>query len=161
MHRAESNGEPASDETGTGVVVTINPGEVRILTAEHVVRGASTVTVSFVADKIAAIPAVILPGSSDALDLAMLQVTLPKNTRLQDKYLLLEAVPNSSLKQTEHVWTVNGDWDPVPNTIVHLAHQANPQQFEYTRVSLGEGLLRRTSFRRWRTSDRHSYRGDG
>ena len=51
----------------------------------------------------------------------------------------LEFNPNSALQQTEHVWTVNGDWDPVPNNVVHLAHRADAQQFEYTSTSLGEG----------------------
>lgn len=139
-HRAAHDGADASDETGVGVIAAVSPGTLRIITAAHVIRDAESITVTFSSDKVAAIPAKALPSLSDALDLGVVEVHPPPGTRLPDHFVVLQWLRNEDLHQSEHLWTVNSDWDPVPNSVFHLDHEGNAQLFEYTRESIGEGF---------------------
>ncbi len=131
--------EEAAKETGTGILIQVSPGVLRILTAQHVVHDAATIQIGFSSDRALTLPAQALPDSSDALDLAVLEAHPTATFHLPAGLHPLAWAANAELKASEHVWTLNGDGEPVPNNIVRLSHSGNAQQFEYTQVSVGEG----------------------
>ncbi len=138
-HRDHPTEQQDPDETGTGFVVSLGGGVLRILTASHVVRDATKVDVTFSSDKVTSVPVRVLPQMSDALDVAVLELRLAPGIRIPPQLMILPWVPKDGMHVSEHLWTVNGSWEPVPNTIIRLDHEGNPQLFEYTEVSVGEG----------------------
>ena len=128
------------DEVGTGMVISASPDRILILTALHVVKDAETVNVVFYSDRVTPVLARKLPKHSDALDLAVLEVRPTATIKLPSDIQPFHFAVSSSLRQGEQIYTANGDWVPIPNTITQLNHDADPQRFEYTNVSVGEGF---------------------
>ncbi len=138
-HRDHPTGKEDEDETGTGFVVTAAGGVIRMITAGHVVTNATKVDVTFNSDKVTSVPVHVLPQASDVLDLAVLELRVTPAMHLDTRFPILNWVPRDGMHASDHVWTIDGDWDPAPNTIIRLDHTANPSFFEYTPVSVGQG----------------------
>ena len=49
-------------------------------------------------------------------------------------------VAANTLTAGQHLVTANGERVPIPNNITRLSHDGNPQEFEYTSLSVGEGF---------------------
>ena len=127
-------------DTGTGIVLSASPESIRILTALHVVDGARSVNVVFYGDRVTPVPARKLAQQSDTLDLAILEVTPGPGVRMPGEITPYRFRNSSLLQIGEQVWSANGEWVPVPNTITRLDHEADTRRFEYTAVSVGRGF---------------------
>jgi TPR repeat protein len=127
-------------DTGTGMVVSCSPERILILTALHVVKDATSVDVVFYADRSTHVPARILPSRSDLLDLAVLEVTPGPNSRLPHDIQPYHFVVSSTIQPGEDIFTANGEWVPVRNSVTRLNHDGDAQKFEYTNVSVGRGF---------------------
>lgn len=136
--RVEAQKEVA--EVGTGMVISASPDRIVILTALHVVKDAKSVNVVFYSDRVTPVPARKLPKHSDALDLTVLEVRPTATIKLPSDIQPFHFAVSSSLQQGEQIQSANGDWVPIPNMITQLNHEADPQRFEYTNVSVGEGF---------------------
>ena len=128
------------DDTGTGIMISSSPERIRILTALHVVDGAKSINVVFYSDRMVHVPARRLPAQSDTLDLAVLEVTPGSGTRMPGPISPYRFRMSSTLQPGDQIWSVNGDWAPVPNTVTLLNHEADIRRFEYTSTSVGRGF---------------------
>jgi formylglycine-generating enzyme required for sulfatase activity len=136
--KVEAAKKPAAD-VGAGIVIAASSDSIRILTSAHVVADATALQVYFYSDQAAAYTATVLPRSSDALDLAVLEVR-PQGRALPRNIPQLTVHDRNKLRQGDHIWTIDNGWRPVPNNVVALDHDADPQQFEYTKGSVSEGF---------------------
>jgi hypothetical protein len=127
-------------DNGTGIVLSASPDRILILTAWHVVKGAKNILVTFYDDRATAVPARQLSQFSENLDLAVLEVRPTATVKLPSNIEPLNFAANSTLQLSEHVYSVNGDWVPVPNAITRLSHDGDVQKFEYSNTSVGEGF---------------------
>ncbi|WP_263355856.1 S1 family peptidase [Acidicapsa ligni] len=127
-------------EVGTGIVISSSPQSIFILTALHVVQDAKSVSVLFYSDQTKPIPARKLPKHSTALDLAVLEVDASPTFKIPEDIPTFNFAANNTLLPTQHIYSVNGDWVIVPNNITRLNHDGDPQKFEYSNVSVGEGF---------------------
>jgi hypothetical protein len=136
----ENDGQNLSQQAGTGIVVAASPERILILTAFHVVKTAKKINVVFYPDQSVRVPAMKLPNHSGSLDLALLEVK-PSNTyKLPTNIEPYHFLSNNGLQVGLHLWSVNGDWIIVPNNLTRLSHDGDPQKFEYSNVSVGEGF---------------------
>jgi S1-C subfamily serine protease len=126
-------------EIGTGIVLSSNANSVMILTALHLVQGAHSIAVMFHGNPAKRYTARKLPAHSEMLDLAMIEVNAAPGAALPADLPKSNFVANNNLQDGEHVWSVNGDWTRVPNNLTKLSHDGDPQKFEYSNVSVGEG----------------------
>jgi len=136
-YRGEDRNNP---ELGTGIVLSASPEKIWILTALHVIQQAHVVDITFYSSRPMHYQATILPRRSEALDLALLQVIPQGNPKLPTIFPEYHFLQNGELQLAEQVYTVNGQWSLVPNTISHLSHEGDVQRFEYTDVSVGVGF---------------------
>ncbi len=138
-------------QLGTGIVLSASPDKILILTALHVIREkkdsveeqfveAHSVEVTFYTKRPARYRANVLPRRSDSLDLALLQVSPKNNPELPTTFPAYHFLQNGEMQLGEQVYSVNGDWNLVPNTISRLSHEGDVQRFEYTNVSVGVGF---------------------
>ena len=127
-------------DTGAGIVISASADSIRVLTAAHVVAKATSVKVYFFSDRAVAYTATVLPNTSDALDLAVLEVLRPGNRPLPGNIPQLAAREKNALQITEHIWTVDSGWRIVPNNVAALDHNSNTQKFEYTRGATNDGF---------------------
>jgi len=133
LNRAVVHVESVGKETGTGMVISASPQSIRILTAAHVITDADSVRVYFNFDRAVPYKASIFPRSSDALDLAVLEVTpVTAGRALPTNIPQIPRHEGAFLKEGDTVWSVDFAWRPVPNTVASLDHEADPQHFEYT-----------------------------
>src|ERR1017187_6976283 len=65
-------------DTGAGIVIFASADSIRVLPAARVDAKATSLKVYFYSDQTIASPATVLPKSSDALDLAVLEVLRPQ-----------------------------------------------------------------------------------
>jgi hypothetical protein len=135
--KVEAEKKPA--DTGTGVIIAASGDSIRVLTAAHVVANAAGWKVYFYSDRTVAYTADVLPGSSDLLDLAVLEVR-PEGRTLPRNIPQLPVRDRNTLQQTEHIWTVDSRWKIVPNNVVALDYDASTQQFEYTKGATNDGF---------------------
>jgi hypothetical protein len=127
-------------DTGTGIVLTSAPGSVTILTALHVVDGARSISVFFYDNRMKPFTARKLPKHSTALDLAVLEVDAAPGISVPADLPKFNFAANATIQLTQHIWSVNGEWNVVPNNLTRLSHDGDPQKFEYSNVSVGEGF---------------------
>ena len=136
--KVEAAKKPASD-TGAGIVIAASSDSIRILTAAHVVAGATAWKVYFYSDQTVGYTATVLPRSSDGLDLAVLEVR-PQGRALPGNLPRLPMRDRGTLQVDERIWTVDSEWIHIPNTVVRLDHDSDTRLFEYTRVAVDEGF---------------------
>ena len=140
--RVEAEKQPK--DTGAGLVIFGSADSIRVLTAAHVVAGATSLKVYFRSDRAVAYTAHLLPGNSDPgeLDLAVLEVLKSdqKGRALPGNIPQLAARDRGTLQVTEHVWTVDGGWRIVPNNVTALDHDFDTRKFEYTRGATNDGF---------------------
>jgi trypsin-like peptidase len=129
----------ADHRFGTGIVSLASGAAVQVLTAAHVVKGASNLRVYFFSQKDNPYAAQVLPGINDELDLAILDVQ-PLAGRLPADVPSYGVRMNSSLRDGEGVWNMDGHWTVVPNAIIRLDQASDSRRFEYTRGSTGPGF---------------------
>ncbi len=127
-------------DNGTGIVLSSSPEKILILTALHLVKGAKNIQVTFYDDRATPVPAQKLSQFSENLDLAVLEVRPTAGFKLPSGIEPLNFAANSTLQLAEHVYSVNGEWVPVPNAITRLSHDGDVQKFEYSNTSVGEGF---------------------
>ena len=131
-------------DTGAGIVISASADSIRVLTAAHVVAGATSLKVYFRSDRAVAYTAHLLPGNSDPgeLDLAVLEVLKSDQSgrALPGNIPQLAARDRGTLQVTEHVWTVDGGWRIVPNNVTGLDHDFDTRKFEYTRGATNDGF---------------------
>jgi S1-C subfamily serine protease len=127
-------------EVGSGIVVSSTPERILILTALHVVRDAKRINVVFYSNRDTEVPARKLPRHSDDLDLALLEVRPAAAAKLPADMKPYHFAAANTLTVGQHIVTANGEWVPIPNNITRLSHDGNPQKFEYTSLSVGEGF---------------------
>jgi hypothetical protein len=127
-------------ENGTGIVLSASPDRILILTALHVVKGAKKILVTFYDDRSTPVPAQKLSQFSESLDLAVLEVRPTGTFKLPANIEPHNFATNNTLQLAEHIYSVNGDWVPVPNAITRLSHDGDVQKFEYSNTSVGEGF---------------------
>lgn len=130
-------------ELGTGIVFSVTPERIRILTALHVVKGAKSIHVAFYSDKLTLLPAQKMPRQSDDLDLAVLEVRAAPGVILPQKVPHFNFGPERPLHSGEQVFTVNAEWVVIPNSIARLDHGEDGEDtrmFEYTPNSVGNGF---------------------
>ncbi len=127
-------------ELGTGIVLTSSPDKIWILTALHVVREARSVDIMFYSTRPTRYRASILARRSDSLDLALLEVSSQPTAKVPLTFPAYKFLQNSALHLGDPIYSVNGDWSLVPNTISHLSHEGDAQRFEYTNTSVGVGF---------------------
>lgn len=132
-------GQPVR-ESGTGFILSASPDRIQILTALHVVKNARTINVVFYSDKTVRVPARKLKDHSEALDVAVIEVRPSPGVQLPKDIQPIRFTANPTLEPMSHIWSVNGEWIPVPNSVTKLDHDHDPQRFEYTNVSVGEGF---------------------
>jgi formylglycine-generating enzyme required for sulfatase activity len=132
--------EKQPKDTGAGIVISASPDSIRVLTAAHVVAKATSVKVYFYSDRAVAYKATVLPNSSDALDLAVIEILRPQGRALPGDIQQLAVRDRNTLQVTDHIWTVDSGWIPVPNNVTKLDHDLNTQQFEYTRGATNDGF---------------------
>jgi S1-C subfamily serine protease len=133
---AEKRGAP---DTGAGIVIAASADSIRILTAAHVVSEATGLRVYFYSDRAVAFAGHLLPGSSDLLDLAVLEVR-PAGGRALPGNISKLNVRNRTLALGDHIWTVDSGWRIVPNNVAALDHDTNTQLFEYTKGAVTDGF---------------------
>ena len=128
-------------DTGAGIVIFASADSIRVLTAAHVVAGATSLKVYFYSDRAVAYRAHLLPGNSDPdkLDLAVLEVR-PEGRALPGNIPQLPSRERNTLQITEHIWTVDGGWRIVPNNVTALDHDLDTQKCEYTRGATNDGF---------------------
>jgi formylglycine-generating enzyme required for sulfatase activity len=136
--KVEAAKKSASD-IGAGIVITASSDSIRILTAAHVVAGATAWKVYFYSDQAVGYPATVLPGSSDGLDLAVLEVR-PQGRALPGNLPRLPMRDRDTLPVDERIWTVDSEWVHIQNTVVRLDHDSDTRLFEYTKVAVDEGF---------------------
>jgi formylglycine-generating enzyme required for sulfatase activity len=139
--RVEAEKQQGPGDTGAGIVISASPDSVRIVTATHVIEKAKAWWVYFYSDKSVRYPATVLGRSSDPneLDLAVLEIR-PKDRPLPSGIPALAVRDRGTLARGESVWSVDREWDVVPNTIVALFDGVDPQHFRYTRGSTDDGF---------------------
>jgi coenzyme F420-reducing hydrogenase delta subunit len=130
-------------ETGAGIVISASTYSIQVITAAHVIEYATALNVYFHSDSAIAYKAHVLPGNSDPdkLDLAVLEVLesdqggrpLPENINQ------IPLTHEDKLIPSQHIWTVDGEWRIVPNNVTLPSHDGDPQKFEYTKGSTGDG----------------------
>jgi formylglycine-generating enzyme required for sulfatase activity len=140
--RVEVEKQQGPGDTGAGIVISASPDSVRIVTATHVIEKAKAWWVYFYSDKSVRYPATVLGRSSDPneLDLAVLEVLRPANRPLPTGIPALAVRDRGTLARGESVWSVDREWDVVPNTVVALFDGVDPQHFRYTRGSTDDGF---------------------
>ena len=134
-------------ETGAGLVVEMSPNSIRVVTASHIVEDgqgfAKRIRVYFSTDKVVSYEAHLLDRYSpqERLDLAVLEIQssgqehgLPRNIPM------MPVRDRGALRVGEQVWTVNSDWIIVPNIVVALSFEGDPQQFQYTKGATDDGF---------------------
>ena len=133
--------EKQPKDTGAGIVIFASADSIRVVTAAHVVAGATGLKVYFYSDRAVAYTAHLLPGNSDPdkLDLAVLEVR-PEGRALPGHIPQLAARERNTLQITEHIWTVDSGWRVVPNNVTALDHDFDTQKFEYTRGATSDGF---------------------
>ena len=136
--RVEAAKKPGTD-TGAGIVITASSDSIRILTAAHVVAGATAWRVYFYADQAVSYAATLLPRSSDGLDLAVLEVR-PQGRALPGSLPGLPMRDRDPVRVDERIWTVDSEWVHIQNTVVRLDHDSDTHLFEYTKVAVDEGF---------------------
>ena len=136
----DSENANVSHEAGTGIVLSSTPQSALILTALHVVEGASSIAVTFSDGQMKPYPAHKLPKHSKALDLAVIQVNFSAANPSPGNFPTYNFAANNTLQSTQHLFTVNGDGIIVANNITRLNHDDDPQKFEYSNVSVGKGF---------------------
>lgn len=127
-------------DLGTGLVLSSSPEKILILTALHVVDGAKSVNVFFYSDKATPVPVQVLPSHSDNLDLAVLEAQASATRKLPSNIQPFNFAANNTLEIGATIYTVDGNWTPVQNTIARLSYEGDPQKFMYTSVSVGKGF---------------------
>lgn len=132
--------EKGVKDNGTGIILSASPDRILILTALHVVKGAKTILVTFYDDRSKPVPAQKLSQFSENLDLAVLEVRPTATFKLPANIEPHNFAANNTLQLGEHIYSVNGDWVPVPNAITRLSHDGDVQKFEYSNTSVGEGF---------------------
>src|SRR5215472_7014225 len=139
--RVEVEKQQGPGDTGAGIVISALPDSIRIVTATHVIEKAKALLVYFYSDKNVPYSATVLGRSSDPdeLDLAVLEVR-PKDRPLPTGIPALAVRDRGTLARGESVWSVDREWDVVPNTVVALFDGADPQHFRYTRGSTDDGF---------------------
>lgn len=53
---------------------------------------------------------------------------------------MYQFLQNGELQLGEQIYSVNADWNLVPNTISRLSHEGDVQRLEYTNISVGVGF---------------------
>ncbi len=129
-------------EVGTGFVISSSPDKVWILTALHVVRDAKSINLFFYSNQTTPVPAHKLTEHSENLDLALLEVRPSATVKVPNDLPVYNFAANSTLQAGEQMWSVNGEWVQVPNSITRLSHNRDPQKFEYSNISGGRRVLR-------------------
>ena len=119
-------------------------GVFRILTARHVLvegdKPATSINVFFSSDPVTPVPAKALDPRSDQLDLGVIEVRPGSGTRLPKTLPRFLWLADSSLHQASHVWTMDGEYTAVPNTITRLDSDGDPRRLRYTLASVGDGF---------------------
>ena len=129
----------AVSEIGAGIVIAASPDSIRIVTAAHVVAEATAWKVYFYSDRAVGYTATLLPNSSDALDLAVIEV-LPQGRALPGNFPRLPVRDRDAVRVDDRVWTVDREWVHIENTVVRLDHAADTHFFEYTRREVDDGF---------------------
>lgn len=131
LNQAVVRVESVGRENGTGFILAATPQSIRILTAAHVIADADTIRVYFYQDRAVPYRATLLPRASDALDLAVLEVTAAGANRPLPTAVPAFTIRETPLRIAETVWTVDYAWRPVSNAVASLDHDGDPQHFEY------------------------------
>ena len=119
-------------------------GVLRILTARHVLmegdRPATSIQVFFSFDPVTPVPAKALDPRSDQLDLGVIEVRPGLAIHLPRTVPRFLWLADGSLRQAQHVWTMDGEYTAVPNTITRLDSDGDPRRMRYTLNSVGDGF---------------------
>jgi S1-C subfamily serine protease len=134
---AEKGSDTGSNrDFGAGVVISASPDSVRIVTAAHVVAGASGWKVYFSSDRNREYTATLLTNGSGPLDLAVLEV-LPRDRPLPTN---IPPMDTGAATADQRIWTVDNDWFHISNTVVRLDHDTDTRKFEYTNLAVDDGF---------------------
>jgi hypothetical protein len=82
----------------------------------------------------------VLPRRRHLLDLALLEVLPQNNPKLPTTFPAYQFLQNRDIQLGDQVYSINGDWNIVPNTISRLSHEGDVQRLEYTNISVGVGF---------------------
>ncbi len=128
--------ENTNGQTGVGIVISSSPQEIQILTALHVVTNEKgeeiPVNVVFYSNQTRPVKAEKLKKQSDSLDLAVLAVKSVPDHSPVEGFPGFQFAMSSNLQQGTHVWTWNGDWVMVPNTVTEVDQPGEVAKFLYT-----------------------------
>ncbi len=112
-------------ETGTGFILSSTADSVMIATALHVVQDAGSISVYFRDDPKKAYKAKKLTNHSKALDLAVIEVASAPGAKVPADLPKYNFAANNTLQQTEHLFSVNGDWTIVENNVTRTSHDGD------------------------------------
>ena len=139
-----------------GIVPSALTDNILILTALHVVQHARSVDVTFYSSRQTRYHASVVSRRSDSLDLALLEVLPQNNPKLPTTFPAYQFLQNREFQLGDQVYSVNGDWNLVPNTISRLSHEGDVQRFEYTNISVGVGFSGGPVFDQYGKCHRHA-----
>jgi hypothetical protein len=125
---------------GSGIVIVATPAVVRVLTCNHLIKGATRTSVTFYSDRGRPFEAQPLPAVVDQLDLAVLEVALTA-AKLPPRDIPSYGVrEKESLRQGERIWIMDSAWNIAPTTIAGLNDESDSDRLIYPRVVTARGF---------------------
>ena len=125
---------------GVGIVCVAAPSVVRLVTYRHLVSDTTRITATFYSDRATSFDAQVLPGVSDQLDLAVLEVRLTSGKLAPTGIPSYGVRQNNSLRETEKIWIIDADWNLVPSSVAGLSFEGSRDKLMYPRSATARGF---------------------